>query len=715
MRAAALVLALAACCAVADPAPPRGVDLTVALVARGNFGLLRNALRALRADLSATSSAASEVVVVQAFAADYSRAESLESALGSVTPAPRVVAVAVAGGAKLAAALAAAVAAAMRAANGSAVAFVDESVEVAPGFAAAAVRAARTRKAAVQGCLLLNSDATTVHHAGVAYSMGKLGRRYRYVVDADQDLSTRNVPLPYNRLQGYNRQHPDVASTGAVPGVGAECVVFDAQTYGAVGGVNETLGDRVFLLDYSLRAKGMFGLETLVCHECSGLWLDAGAAPAPADAEDSDAFEDEMKPFLRRWMRTIDQGIIPGYLMQNTTLIWSMECGAGQTLGFTTEAINFVLALKDVVPLNIEISNKQQCKDEMAKAGWPLSLVGMVQRLSNRVIEFKTNSVLVVHRDPGRFRPVINERWGEPTPARTVGRSMYETDKVPAEWVDSCNSVVQQVWVPSQFNVASFVAAGVNASRVVTLPEPVDTTLYSPGIYKPLVLPERKGFAFLTVGKWEKRKGFDILIRAYLEEFGKDDDVSLYIRSNMDAKNIKEFEEWVQTISKEKAEGPNADKGLPPKPRLLTTMLPVTKMPSLYAAADAFVLPTHGEGWGLPIIEAMSMELPVIATNWSGTTEFAKKEHAFLVEVSGLVDSPTPGNKWAQPSIKSLREQMRLIFNDPKAAKLKAALARQYVVEHFSHSAVAKRVIERVKGLSSLPPYHMGVHCCEVH
>ena len=32
----------------------------------------------------------------------------------------------------------------------------------------------------------------------------------------------------------------------------------------------------------------------------------------------------------------------------------------------------------------------------------------------------------------------------------------------------------------------------------------------------------------------------------------------------------------------------------------------------LYASADAFVLPTRGEGWCLPAMEAMAMSLPVI-------------------------------------------------------------------------------------------------------
>jgi hypothetical protein len=36
----------------------------------------------------------------------------------------------------------------------------------------------------------------------------------------------------------------------------------------------------------------------------------------------------------------------------------------------------------------------------------------------------------------------------------------------------------------------------------------------------------------------------------------------------------------------------------------------------LYRAADAFVLATHGEGWGRPLMEAMAMGLPAIATAW---------------------------------------------------------------------------------------------------
>lgn len=57
---------------------------------------------------------------------------------------------------------------------------------------------------------------------------------------------------------------------------------------------------------------------------------------------------------------------------------------------------------------------------------------------------------------------------------------------------------------------------------------------------------------------------------------------------------------------------------------ILDEHVPQTALPHLYLAADAFVLPSRGEGWGRPHTEAMAMELPVITTNWSGPTEVSQ-------------------------------------------------------------------------------------------
>eukprot|EP00758_Cryptobia_borreli_P013600 Tbor_TRINITY_DN5848_c3_g1::TRINITY_DN5848_c3_g1_i3::g.6182::m.6182 len=52
----------------------------------------------------------------------------------------------------------------------------------------------------------------------------------------------------------------------------------------------------------------------------------------------------------------------------------------------------------------------------------------------------------------------------------------------------------------------------------------------------------------------------------------------------------------------------------------------MNRVPELYTTHDAFVLPTRGEGWGLPLMEAMAMGLPAIATDWGGQVEFMKRK-----------------------------------------------------------------------------------------
>ena len=51
-----------------------------------------------------------------------------------------------------------------------------------------------------------------------------------------------------------------------------------------------------------------------------------------------------------------------------------------------------------------------------------------------------------------------------------------------------------------------------------------------------------------------------------------------------------------------------------PKIVMIEEFVGEDEMPALYAAADAFVLPSRGEGWGLPYMEAMAAGLPVIGT-----------------------------------------------------------------------------------------------------
>ncbi len=55
---------------------------------------------------------------------------------------------------------------------------------------------------------------------------------------------------------------------------------------------------------------------------------------------------------------------------------------------------------------------------------------------------------------------------------------------------------------------------------------------------------------------------------------------------------------------------------------LICSQVSMTTLTQIYRAVDAFVLPSHGEGWGLTLMEAMAMALPTIGTRWSGNMAF---------------------------------------------------------------------------------------------
>eukprot|EP00966_Prymnesium_polylepis_P306638 7085868-Prymnesium_polylepis.1 len=114
----------------------------------------------------------------------------------------------------------------------------------------------------------------------------------------------------------------------------------------------------------------------------------------------------------------------------------------------------------------------------------------------------------------------------------------------------------------------------------------------------------------------------------------------------------------------------------------------------MYAAADAFVLPTRGEGWGLPIAEGMAMGLPVIATNWTGPTAFLTPGNSFALAVARHLSGGQ-----AEPSIDAIGAQMRAVFSDRKEAARRGKQAREDMVSRFSPERVAQLVLARLSAI----------------
>jgi tetratricopeptide (TPR) repeat protein len=136
-------------------------------------------------------------------------------------------------------------------------------------------------------------------------------------------------------------------------------------------------------------------------------------------------------------------------------------------------------------------------------------------------------------------------------------------------------------------------------------------------------------------------------------------------------------------------------------------ILDEAEMPQLYRTADAFVLPSRGEGWGRPFMEAMALGRPVVGTNWSGNTEFMHAENAYLIDYKlgpvppeGLREVPFyEGLRWANPNPQHLSQLLREIYEDRTGARQRGQRARAEILEQYHPERVARQIAERVEGL----------------
>jgi len=334
-----------------------------------------------------------------------------------------------------------------------------------------------------------------------------------------------------------------------------------------------------------------------------------------------------------------------------------------------------------------------------------------------------SQTVVVCHSEPGAWYPPKYDTALCPPPPHydgslvTVGRTMFETDRLPDGWKERLNKM-DHVWVPTKFHLDIFAAGGVVQSKLAVVPEAVEVDFFSPAaVSAPLnflsisamktlgssnmALAEKSTaankaiFKFLSIFKWEERKGWRVLLKAYLTEFSQEDKVGLFILTNA-YHSGDDFQRQIQAYIDTLALPQTKLNSIPPV-YLLPTGIPTHKMAALYAGADCFVLPSRGEGWGRPHVEAMSMALPVIATHWSGPEEYLTESNGYPLRIGGLVpmnNSNFPGHYWADPSVPHLQQLMREVVTHPAQARSKGAKARQDMVEKYCPQCVMRLVLQ---------------------
>ena len=264
--------------------------------------------------------------------------------------------------------------------------------------------------------------------------------------------------------------------------------------------------------------------------------------------------------------------------------------------------------------------------------------------------------------------------------ALTVNYSVWESTVLPEGEVEEINRAVALQYVPSRRNRETYQAAGVEVP-VEVLPHGIDAARF------PLLdRPECEVLTFGTFGDFSPRKGIDVLLSAFQEEFAAEDPVRLILKSNHDGHGLA------------------AD-----DPRIvwMSGHLPLNRLQALLCDMDVFVLPSRGEAWGMTGLEAMATGLPLIATNWDGPADYLDPSDSLplsyrLVDCAGVYSNSTVYHgQWAEPDRGQLRRLMRWCLENRERLPAMGTAAAARVRRDFSWDAAASVVradLDRLAG-----------------
>jgi len=308
---------------------------------------------------------------------------------------------------------------------------------------------------------------------------------------------------------------------------------------------------------------------------------------------------------------------------------------------------------------------------------------------------------------PERLDLSIRHRWPpdfrRPPRGKLAVIVPWEYGAVPRKWVAEIERNVDELWVPSAFVREAFIRSGVRQEHVGVVPCGIDTDCFTPRgpAWRP---PGTRSFIFLFVGGPIRRKGIDLLLEAYGAAFNAGDDVSLVvlaIGTNSFYQHNTLEDQLLDFCANSNS----------PHLVLMSEKLDDATLAKLYRGCDAFVLPYRGEGFGMPLAEALACGKPVITTELGPAKEFCPPEGTYFIPatIAPVPEQPPPLGEmagaftWFEPELDALVSIMRHVFDHREEAARRGLAAPEKVRAALDWSRITSLYLQRIRKLVGCP------------
>jgi glycosyltransferase involved in cell wall biosynthesis len=208
--------------------------------------------------------------------------------------------------------------------------------------------------------------------------------------------------------------------------------------------------------------------------------------------------------------------------------------------------------------------------------------------------------------------------WHEFGMAERIGRgeltgySFFEVDTLPENSIRSINSTDKMV-VTSRW-AKEIVEEQTGHKNVFEVPLGVDRSIFGGSEYS-----KGEKCIFFNCGKWEMRKGHDLLLEMFQKAFPEDQSVELWMMCDNPFLSPPQRVAWENHYKQD------------PRVRIINRVQTQQELADIMRLSTCGFFPSRAEGWNLELLELMSLGKPVIATNYSAHKSYCNESNCHLV------------------------------------------------------------------------------------